>query len=63
MKQAANLLQLSEMKGVEYQPANDGFVFSTHEIHAAIDRQQRLERAATTDFSKYKARKFQARAA
>jgi hypothetical protein len=63
MKEAANLLRLCEMKGLAYQPANDGFVFSTDEIHGAIDRQQRLTRAATMDFSKYKARKFQARAA
>ncbi len=63
MKEAAVLLQLSEMRGLEYQPAKDGFVFSTAEIHYAIDRQQRLARAATTDFSKYRVRKFQTRAA
>ena len=62
MKEAASLLQLSEMRGLEYTPATDGFVFSTAEIHAAIDRQQRLNRAATTDFSKYKPRKFRAAA-
>jgi hypothetical protein len=63
MKEAASLLQLSEMKGLEYQPANDGFVFSTAEIHAAIDLQQRLQRAATTDFSKYRRRIFRTQAA
>lgn len=63
MNEAAALLRLCEMRGLEYQPAKDGFVFSTDEIHAAIDRQQRLARAATMDFSKYKARKFHARAA
>lgn len=63
MKEAASLLRLCEMRGLEYHPTNDGFVFSTDEIHAAIDRHQRLARAATMDFSKYKARKFQARAA
>jgi hypothetical protein len=63
MKEAAKLLQLSEMRGLEYAPAKDGFVFSTGEIHAAIDRQQRLQRAATTDFSKFRPRKFQAQAA
>jgi hypothetical protein len=63
MKEAATLLKLSEMKGLEYVPARDGFTFSTAEIHAAIDREQRLQRAATTDFSKYRARKFQTQAA
>src|SRR5580658_9348694 len=28
MKEAATLLKLSEMRGIEYQPAKDGFVFS-----------------------------------
>ena len=63
MKEAAILLQLSEMKGVEYQPAQDGFLFSTAEIHAAIDLQHRLQRASTTDFSKYRRRQFQTQAA
>jgi hypothetical protein len=63
MMEAASLLQLSEMKGLEYDPKRDGFVFSTTEIHAAIDRQQRLQRASTTDFGKFKPRKFHAQAA
>jgi hypothetical protein len=63
MKKAADLLKLSEMKGLQYQPANDGFVFSNAQIHAAIDRDQRLQRASTADFTKYKARKFQTQAA
>jgi len=63
MKEAASFLQLSEMRGLEYHPAKDGFVFSAAEIHDAIDRQQRLQRASTMDFSKYRVRKFQARAA
>jgi len=66
MKEAAILLHLSEMKGLEYTAANarqDGFLFSTGDIHAAIDRQQRLKRASTTDFGKYKPRKFQTQAA
>jgi hypothetical protein len=52
MKEAAELLQLSEMKGVAYQPAKDGFVFSVSEIHASVDRHQRLHQACYTDFSK-----------
>ena len=63
MQEAAALLQLSEMRGLEYFPTKDGFAFSTAQIHAAIDRQRRLERAATTDFSKYRRRNFQAQAA
>jgi hypothetical protein len=63
MKEAATLLKLSEMRGIEYQPAKDGFVFSRDQIHAAIDRQLRLDRAATTDFTRYKPRKFQTQAA
>ena len=63
MKEAAALLKLSEMRGLEYVPEKDGFAFSTTQIHAAIDREQRLERASTTDFSKYRPRKFQAQAA
>jgi hypothetical protein len=56
MKEASALLKLSEMKGLEYVPSKDGFVFSTAEIHAAIDRDQRIQRAATTDFTKYRSR-------
>jgi hypothetical protein len=63
MQEAAALLKLSEMKGLEYSPAKDGFVFSTAEIHAAIDRAHRLQRAATTDFSKFKRRNLHAQAA
>jgi hypothetical protein len=63
MKEAAALLKLSEMKGLEYIPARDGSVFSTSEIHAAIDREQRLQRASTADFSKYRSRKLQTQAA
>jgi len=63
MNQAATLLKLSEMNGIEYIPSKDGFVFSTAEIHTAIDRQQRLRRAVTTDFSNYKPGKFQTQAA
>jgi hypothetical protein len=77
MQQAAALLQLSEMRGLEYAPTKaaqaqvrcaansrqDGFVFSNDQIHAAIDRDQRIERASATDFSKYKPRRFQTAAA
>jgi len=63
MKEAAALLKLSEMKGLQYEPSKDGFVFSNDQIHAAIDRDQRLQRASTADFSKYRSRKLQTKAA
>ena len=63
MKEAKKLLQLSEMKGLPYEPGKDGFVFSTAEIHAAIDKERRLNRANLTDFSRYKPQKLHAKAA
>ena len=63
MKEAAALLKLSEMKGLQYSPQTDGFVFSTTEIHAAIDREQRVQHSAAMNFSKFKPRKFQTQAA
>jgi hypothetical protein len=63
MNEAKKLLQLSEMKGLPYEPIKDGFVFSTAEIHAAIDKERRLNRADLTDFSRHKSRIFHAAAA
>ena len=63
MKEASRLLQVSEIMGLDYQPAKDGFVFSTNEIHSAIDRQQRLERASTMDFTKLRPRRPDTQAA
>jgi hypothetical protein len=63
VQEAAALLKLSEMKGLEYAAAQDGFVFSTAQIHAFIDREQRLQRASTTDFTKYRRRQFHTQAA
>jgi hypothetical protein len=57
MAEAAKLLQVSEMNNLPYQPAKDGFVFSTEEIHLVIDRNQRLEHAKNIDFSPFKPRK------
>jgi hypothetical protein len=62
MKEATTLLKLSEMRGMKYTPVKDGFVFSNEQIRAAIDRQLRLDRATTTDFTRYKPRKFQTQA-
>jgi hypothetical protein len=63
MNQAMKLQQLSEMKGLQYEPGKDGFVFSNAEIHAAIDKERRLHRANLTDFTRHKPQKQQAKAA
>jgi hypothetical protein len=54
MEQAAKLLQLNKTKGLPYDPTKDGFVFSNDEIHAAIDRERRLEQAHHIDFRRHK---------
>jgi hypothetical protein len=58
MQEAKKLHQLSEIKGLPYEPAKDGFVFSNDQIHAAVDRERRLERAENTDFHRHKSRKL-----
>jgi hypothetical protein len=63
MKEAKKLLQLSEMKGLPYEPIKDGFVFSNAEIRAAVDKDRRLNRANQTDFSRHKPQKQYAKAA
>ncbi len=66
MKEAKKLLQLNEMKGLPYGPAEiskDGFVFSTAQIHAALDKERRLNRAYQTDFTRHKPQKLHATAA
>jgi hypothetical protein len=66
MNEAKKLLQLSEMKGLPYGPveiSKDGFVFSTAQIHAALDKERRLKRACQTDFSRHKPQKLYAQAA
>jgi hypothetical protein len=63
MKDAKRLLQLSEVKGLPYDPVKDGFVFSTAQIHAALDKERRLNRASQTDFSRHNPQKLHARAA
>jgi hypothetical protein len=62
MADAKRLLQFSEMKGLEYTPSLDGFIFSNDQIHAAIDRDHRLRRASTMDFRKHKPRNLRAAA-
>jgi hypothetical protein len=62
MEEASRLLQLSEMRGREYKPEQDGFVFSKEQIYTAIDRSSRLQRAARTDFNRFQHRKFRQQA-
>ena len=56
MTKAANLYQLHQHENAEskdpvpYNPANDGFVFSTEEIDSYLDRDERASRARRTDF-------------
>jgi len=45
MEQAMLLAQQSLIKGIEYKPAGDGFVYSSAEINRAIDRNNRLREA------------------
>lgn len=54
MEQAKKLHELSQVKGLQYDPARDGFVFSNDQISAAIDRDRRLERAQHLDFRRHK---------
>jgi hypothetical protein len=61
--EATKLLQLSEKKGLPYEPAKDGFVFSNDEIHTAVDRERRLDQASNTDFHRHRSRKHNPQAA
>lgn len=63
MEQAKKLHQLSQVKGQQYNPNSDGFVFSNEEIRAAIDRDRRLARAQHLDFRRHKQEQRQAQAA
>jgi hypothetical protein len=56
MEEAKRLLQLNEMRNLPYDPKADGFVFSTNQIHAAIDRDRALKHTATPDFGKMNGR-------
>jgi hypothetical protein len=63
MKQAMKLLQLNEIKGLQYEPVKDGFVFSNAEIHLRLDKDRRLYRAGVTDFTRHRPQKLHANAA
>jgi hypothetical protein len=58
MEEAKRLLELAEVKGQDYKPEADGFVFSTQQIHVAIDRDRRLKQAAHVNLSRSERRKF-----
>jgi hypothetical protein len=63
MEEAAKLLELSELKGLPYEPIKDGFVFSTARIHAAIDRKRRLAEAEALGLNPKKPKTHLAQAA
>lgn len=63
MDQAKKLHQLSQVKGHQYDPAKDGFVFSNDQIRTAIDRERRLQRAEHLEFRRHKHEKRYAKAA
>jgi hypothetical protein len=63
IEDAKKLFQLSEMKHLPYDPAKDGFVFSNDQIHAAIDRDRRLERVEHLDSRRHKHQKQHTQAA
>jgi hypothetical protein len=58
-KEATALPRTGKMKGFDRALTQNGFVFSTTEIHPAIDRDQRLERASTANSSEIPARQIQ----
>ncbi len=49
MEQAMLLAQQSLIKGLPYNPVDDGFVYSTSEINREIDRTNRLNEARRND--------------
>jgi hypothetical protein len=63
MEEAKQLLQLSEIRNLPYDPAKDGFVFSKAEIYDSIDRDQRLRSAHESNFRRFKPRNFPPEAA
>jgi hypothetical protein len=54
IQEAGKLLQVSQSKGLAYEPVKDGFVFSNEQIHAAVDRERRLKRADDLDLRRQK---------
>ena len=50
LKQAAALLEMHKHKGIEYDPAQDGFVFSKSEIEAHSQRLMRQNEARHYDY-------------
>ena len=51
LREAAALFQMHKNKDVPYQPAEDGFVFSTAEIQTFISRHDRLKAAHDSGFA------------
>ena len=58
MQEAKRLQQFHETKGLPYDPKADGFVFSSEEIAAEIERDDRLKQAETVKMTRAMRRKL-----
>ncbi len=63
VKRAAALLELHKHKGIQYDPAQDGFVFSRSEIEAHSQRLMRLNESRHVEYIRFHAPPQLARAA
>jgi hypothetical protein len=50
LKRAAALLELHKRKGIPYDPAQDGFVFSKDRVEAFAERRMRLNQSRETEY-------------
>jgi hypothetical protein len=50
LKDATSIMEMHQDKGLSYDPAEDGFVFSPAEIDTCIQRNTRLTQAHTADY-------------
>ncbi len=59
LKDAAAVSEVHKHQGIPYDPSEDGFVFSRHEIDAFAQRQMRIDKSRAFDYSRtYEARKL-----
>jgi hypothetical protein len=62
LKRAANLFELNKQKGIPYDPAQDGFVFSNQEVEAFAARLNRVYESRCIENARFFARPAQSRA-